>query len=79
MKTPENKTYFPSLRVGSNPEEQLQLNQPAMNLLEEWIHQSANEPPVDSDEELADFQKVIDSHRPIGQKVFSASESVVSQ
>jgi hypothetical protein len=79
MKTPENETHFPSLRVGASPEEQLQLNQPAMKLLEEWIHKSANEPPVDSDDELADFQKIIDSHRPIGQKVFSASESGVSQ
>jgi hypothetical protein len=29
--------HFPGLRIGSTPEEQLELNQPAMDLLQSWI------------------------------------------
>jgi hypothetical protein len=50
---------FPNLRVGDTLEEQIELNKPAMRLLENWIHEY-NEPSVDSDEE---FKRFSGNHR----------------
>jgi hypothetical protein len=61
---------FPDLRVGDSLEEQIELNKPAMRLLENWIHED-NEPSVDSDEEFKRFQEIVDSNRPPGRNVFS--------
>jgi hypothetical protein len=65
--------HFFGLRIGNTLEEQLRLNQPAMDLLKAWIDKS---PSSDGsieimNDEFRDFQEIIDNNRPVGRKVFS--------
>jgi hypothetical protein len=61
---------FPDLRMGDPLDEQIELNQPAMRLLEKWIQRDI-ETSMDSDEDFKRFQDIIDSNRPPGSNVFS--------
>jgi hypothetical protein len=41
--------HFPGLRIGNTPEEQLELNRPAMDLLQHWIDEDKIDEPEQAD------------------------------
>jgi hypothetical protein len=64
---------FSGLRIGNTLEDQIRLNQPAMDLLTAWIDKSLNSNDASIEivnDEFRDFQEIIDNNRPSGQKVF---------
>jgi hypothetical protein len=66
--------HFSGLRIGNTLEEQLRLNQPAMDLLKAWIDKSPSSDDASIEimnDEFRDFQEIIDNNRPVGRNVFS--------
>ena len=57
---------------GKSPEEQLQLNQPAMKLLKKWMQEEVTDEEAKRRRDaLERLKQIIDSFRPSGHKIYS--------
>jgi hypothetical protein len=78
--------HFPGLRIGNTPEEQLELNQPAMDLLQSWIETdkiSVAEPEsaIASQQEYAlpEATRAQDLPVPDGWEAIEANDTAVAE
>ena len=57
---------------GKTPEEQLEKNKPAMELLKQWMKEEVSEEEAQARQQhFEELKKIIDSFRPEGHKLFT--------
>jgi len=68
-----HSTFAPYLQhKGNTPDEQFQLNQAAMQKLQQWLEEDLSEEEIQQRENYFEsFKEIVDSTRPAGHKLYT--------